>query len=73
MATKNLGFLVCLLIMALDVTAGILGIEAEIAENKASYKFNWKFYFGIWVCIVMVTLIIFGWTGETCTGVDFWV
>ncbi|KAJ0083079.1 hypothetical protein Patl1_10984 [Pistacia atlantica] len=35
--TKNLGFLVCLLILALDVTAGILGIEAEIAENKVKH------------------------------------
>ncbi|XP_044461915.1 uncharacterized protein LOC123193182 [Mangifera indica] len=34
---KNMGFLVCLLIMALDVTAGILGIEAEIAENKVKH------------------------------------
>ncbi|ESR62381.1 hypothetical protein CICLE_v10018256mg [Citrus x clementina] len=32
---KNIGFLICLLIMALDITAGILGIEAEVAQNKA--------------------------------------
>lgn len=31
---KNYGFLICLLIMAMDVVAGILGIEAEIAQNK---------------------------------------
>ncbi|XP_031287789.1 uncharacterized protein LOC116146513 [Pistacia vera] len=37
LVTKNLGFLVCLLILALDVTAGILGIEAEIAENKVKH------------------------------------
>ena len=33
---KNHGILVCLLIMALDVVAGILGIEAEIAQNKVN-------------------------------------
>lgn len=32
---KNIGFLICLLIMALDITAGILSIEAEVAQNKA--------------------------------------
>lgn len=28
------GIFVCLLIVAMDVAAGILGIEAEIAQNK---------------------------------------
>lgn len=46
---KNMGFLVCLLIMALDVTAGILGIEAEIAENKASLYEDYDF--DIWVIL----------------------
>jgi len=32
--TKNYGFLICILVMVLDVVAGILGIEAEIAQNK---------------------------------------
>lgn len=31
---KNYGFLVCILVLVLDVAAGILGIQAEIAENK---------------------------------------
>ncbi|GMI77550.1 Desigual 2 [Hibiscus trionum] len=41
--TKNYGFLVCLLIMALDITAGVLGIEAEIAENKVKHLKMWIF------------------------------
>lgn len=34
MAAKAIGYLVCLLIIVLDMTAGILGIQAEIAQNK---------------------------------------
>ncbi|KAK8992256.1 hypothetical protein V6N11_048344 [Hibiscus sabdariffa] len=40
---KNYGFLVCILIMALDITAGVLGIEAEIAENKVKHLRMWIF------------------------------
>ncbi|KAG6768626.1 hypothetical protein POTOM_027548 [Populus tomentosa] len=29
------GILVCMLVVAMDVAAGILGIQAEIAQNKA--------------------------------------
>lgn len=29
------GVLVCMLIVAMDVVAGVLGIQAEIAQNKA--------------------------------------
>ena len=36
---RNYGFLVCLLIMILDIIAGILGIEAEIAQNKVFLSF----------------------------------
>lgn len=31
---KNCGFLVCILVLVLDIAAGILGIQAEIAQNK---------------------------------------
>ncbi|KAL2343908.1 hypothetical protein Fmac_005193 [Flemingia macrophylla] len=31
---KNYGFIVCILVLVLDIVAGILGIEAEIAQNK---------------------------------------
>ncbi|GAB4859481.1 hypothetical protein Ancab_010948 [Ancistrocladus abbreviatus] len=31
------GFFVCILVVALDVGAGICGIEAEIAENKVEH------------------------------------
>ncbi|PPD67033.1 hypothetical protein E1A91_D10G019400v1 [Gossypium mustelinum] len=34
---RNACILICLLIIALDITAGILGIEAEKAENKAKH------------------------------------
>ncbi|XP_021894594.1 uncharacterized protein LOC110812197 [Carica papaya] len=40
---KNAGFLICLLIMAIDVSAGILGIEAEIAQNKVKHLKMWIF------------------------------
>ncbi|KAE8723059.1 hypothetical protein F3Y22_tig00013285pilonHSYRG00273 [Hibiscus syriacus] len=40
---RNYGFLVCMLIMALDITAGVLGIEAEIAENKVEHLRMWIF------------------------------
>ncbi|KAJ4837156.1 hypothetical protein Tsubulata_015899 [Turnera subulata] len=34
---KNYGFLICLLIIIFDVVAGILGIEAEVAQNKVKH------------------------------------
>ncbi|KAJ8761560.1 hypothetical protein K2173_004336 [Erythroxylum novogranatense] len=40
---KNIGFLICLLIMAMDVVAGILGIEAELAQNKVKHLRMWIF------------------------------
>ncbi|KAL2495277.1 hypothetical protein Fot_39076 [Forsythia ovata] len=39
----NISFLVCLLIMIMDITAGILGIEAEIAQNKVKHLRMWIF------------------------------
>ncbi|KAK4743749.1 hypothetical protein SAY87_010061 [Trapa incisa] len=38
---KNIGLLACLLIIAMDVVAGILGIQAEIAENKVKHLKVW--------------------------------
>ncbi|CAN1319101.1 Protein DESIGUAL 2, partial [Linum perenne] len=43
MASKNVGVAICLLIMAMDVTAGILGIEADIAQNKVKHLKVWIF------------------------------
>ncbi|XP_065876895.1 protein DESIGUAL 2-like [Euphorbia lathyris] len=40
---QNVGVLICLLIMALDIVAGILGIEAEIAQNKVKHLRMWIF------------------------------
>ncbi|KDP27297.1 hypothetical protein JCGZ_20285 [Jatropha curcas] len=37
------GLLVCLLIVALDVGAGILGIQAEVAQNKVKHLRLWIF------------------------------
>lgn len=31
---RNYGFLVCIVVIVMDVVAGILGIQAEIAQNK---------------------------------------
>ncbi|XP_010267821.1 PREDICTED: uncharacterized protein LOC104604940 [Nelumbo nucifera] len=35
--------LICLLILAMDVSAGILGIQAEVAQNKEKYVRLWIF------------------------------
>ncbi|CAL5412063.1 hypothetical protein CsSME_00030716 [Camellia sinensis var. sinensis] len=40
---KYIGPIVCLLIMIMDVVAGILGIEAEIAQNKVKHLRVWIF------------------------------
>ncbi|KZV55187.1 hypothetical protein F511_12774 [Dorcoceras hygrometricum] len=38
---RNLDFLVCILVMVMDTVAGILGIEAEIAQNKVKHLRVW--------------------------------
>ncbi|GFZ03175.1 transmembrane protein, putative [Actinidia rufa] len=38
---KNTGPVVCLLIMVMDIVAGILAIEAEIAQNKVKHLTVW--------------------------------
>ncbi|XP_057419898.1 protein DESIGUAL 2 [Lotus japonicus] len=40
---RNYGFLVCILLMVMDVVAGILGIQAEIAQNKVKDLKMWVF------------------------------
>ncbi|EEF43962.1 protein DESIGUAL 3 [Ricinus communis] len=40
---KDMSILVCLLLMAMDIVAGILGIEAEIAQNKVKHLKMWIF------------------------------
>ncbi|TKY71579.1 hypothetical protein E2542_SST00311 [Spatholobus suberectus] len=40
---NNYGFLVCILVMVLDIVAGILGIQAEIAQNKEKHMRVWIF------------------------------
>ncbi|KAG6394035.1 hypothetical protein SASPL_144611 [Salvia splendens] len=40
---KNMDFLVCLLIMALDIIAGVLGIQGEVALNKVQNLRVWIF------------------------------
>ncbi|KAG6419064.1 hypothetical protein SASPL_121273 [Salvia splendens] len=40
---RNMDFLVCLLIMALDIIAGVLGIQAEVAQNKVQNLRVWIF------------------------------
>lgn len=40
---KVAGVLLCLLIVGLDILAGILGIEAEVAQNKVKHLRLWIF------------------------------
>ncbi|KAK7246647.1 hypothetical protein RIF29_41517 [Crotalaria pallida] len=40
---KNYGFLVCILVMVMDIVAGILGIQAEIAQNQVKHRKMWIF------------------------------
>lgn len=40
---KNIGILVCLLLVILDVAAGILGIQAEVEQNKVQDLKVWIF------------------------------
>lgn len=39
------GIFVCLLIVIMDVAAGILGLEAEIAQNKVCLYMDFLFFF----------------------------
>ncbi|KAL0363269.1 UNVERIFIED_CONTAM: hypothetical protein Scaly_1282100 [Sesamum calycinum] len=40
---KNADAVVCLLIMVMDIVAGVLGIQAEVAQNKAQNLRVWIF------------------------------
>ncbi|GFZ05559.1 hypothetical protein Acr_17g0011310 [Actinidia rufa] len=40
---KLVGILACLLIFAMDITAGILGIKAEASQNKEKHLRLWLF------------------------------
>ncbi|CAK9161368.1 unnamed protein product [Ilex paraguariensis] len=40
---KILGIFACLLIVAVDITAGILGIKAEVAQNQEKHLRLWIF------------------------------
>ncbi|KAE9600695.1 hypothetical protein Lal_00046317 [Lupinus albus] len=40
---KALGILLCLLIVIMDIIAGILGIQAEMAQNKVKHLRLWIF------------------------------
>lgn len=39
--SKNIGPFICLLIIIIDVIAGILGIEAEVSQNKVNHLRVW--------------------------------
>ena len=43
MAKMGAAIMVCIVVLALDVTAGILGIEAQAAQNKVKCKIQ-SFY-----------------------------
>lgn len=55
---KTYGIVVCILIIILDVTAGILGIQAEIAQNKVYPNWN-ENYVLINIYIIFVMDMIF--------------
>jgi len=38
MAKMGAAILVCIVVLALDVTAGILGIQAQAAQNKVMFQ-----------------------------------
>ncbi|KAL5096552.1 hypothetical protein RYX36_000879 [Vicia faba] len=40
---KNYGFLICILVMVMDIIAGILGIHAETIQNKEKHMKIWLF------------------------------
>ncbi|GMN58059.1 hypothetical protein TIFTF001_027161 [Ficus carica] len=40
---KGVGILLCLVIVAMDVGAGILGIQAEVEQNKVKHLRLWLF------------------------------
>ncbi|KAL6197561.1 hypothetical protein ACLB2K_033169 [Fragaria x ananassa] len=40
---RNIGPLVCLLVIIMDAIAGILGIQAEVAQNKVKHLKVWIF------------------------------
>ncbi|KAK7328026.1 hypothetical protein VNO77_22120 [Canavalia gladiata] len=40
---QNYGFLICILVMVMDIVAGILGIQAEIVQNKEKHMRVWIF------------------------------
>ncbi|KMT03957.1 hypothetical protein BVRB_8g186640 [Beta vulgaris subsp. vulgaris] len=40
---KRMGPVICLLIMVMDIVAGILGIEAQVAQNKERFMRVWIF------------------------------
>jgi hypothetical protein len=44
MAKVGAAILVCIVVLALDVTAGILGIEAQAAQNKVKSKDTYNFF-----------------------------
>lgn len=50
---KIVGAFICLVIVAMDVMAGILGIEAEIEQNKVCHLFPKQktlyFYFSLFM------------------------
>ncbi|XP_010531655.1 PREDICTED: uncharacterized protein LOC104807909 [Tarenaya hassleriana] len=39
--SKNFGLFICILILAMDISAGILGIQAEVAQNKVKHLKVW--------------------------------
>lgn len=70
---KNIGPIICALIFIMDIVAGILAIEAEIAQNKVGWnsdpsKQKWNNFNSL-----ILLLFYFYWTGEESDDVGSWV
>lgn len=71
MAAKTIGYLVCLLIMVMDITAGILGIQAEIAQNKVLHSQVYKTYIIKGTFKISDIFWLLFYIGEKLASVDF--
>lgn len=64
---KIVGVFVCLAIITLDITAGILGIQAEAAQNQVLFFFFFKIFLGL---VKFIVYDGFCFSGEAFKAVD---
>ena len=66
---KIVGAFICLLIVVMDVMAGILGIEAEIEQNKVCHLFPKQKTLYLYFSFFYVVTQIFS-TGQALKAMD---